>query len=903
MEVMGQQPDKIYGTIHFGNPHSESQGTRVLDNDSFAAGYHTFGCEWLPGKIIWYVDGVKFHEESNWYSTTEGQGTLSYPAPFDQPFYVILNLAIGGSWVGYPDELTTFGEQNAYEVDYVRVYQLDEYDENVTRPEQVFNPREPDAEGNYVLNGAFATDESLEDDDAWMFRTANGGDAFGVIADGKATVTTADAGSVDYSIQLMQAGLPFQKGATYEVSFDACASASRTMNVDIKAPDHGYKTYMSTLRPALTTELQTFTQVFKMTDDSDENGRLEFNLGAMGSTADVQITNVRVKKIADPNPDEKEEKVVLSNGNYIYNGSFQEGAAHLGYWAVSDQTAAGVTDLKDGRRLQATGNVVLFQDELAFTEGAAYALSFDAQAQNAGDTVKVVVGGREFVATLSTDNQTFSFKIPADTKFDNRDVSVEFNGTGTIWFDNIMLCEDSMIKNGSFSNGLTGYEVYVADDANASYVVDSLNEDNALDVTVNKTADADWKVQIKQNNVSLEKGKSYRLSFKAKSSLDRPIRVVLQGQENRGWAVYSSDNVVNLTSEYQTFTDEFTMTEENDPAAFLSICLGKVGDFESTDQHRVVLDDFQLEPVEAEVEVPKAANPLTTKTATKSVSAVKVSKQNVTATPLSVSNAQGAVSYAKKSGSDALSVNASTGTVTVKKGTKAGTYTAQIEVTAEGNDLYEAASVTVTVTVKVVKDANPMAVKAVARSTTAPAVRKKAVAVARPMTVSKAQGTVSYAKASGSAALTVNKKTGKVTVKKGTKAGTYTAKIKVTAAGNTLYASASKTVKVTVKVVKSANPMAVKAVKRTVKLSVVKSKTVTVAAPVSFTKKGQGKVTYVKVAKGSSSALTVNKSTGKVTVKKGTKKGTYTIKIKVSAAGNALYKAASKTVTCKVVVK
>ena len=67
--------------------------------------------------------------------------------------------------------------------------------------------------------------------------------------------------------------------------------------------------------------------------------------------------------------------------------------------------------------------------------------------------------------------------------------------------------------------------------------------------------------------------------------------------------------------------------------------------------------------------------------------------------------------------------------------------------------------------------------------------------------------------------------------------------------------------------------------------------------------KAQGKVTYAKVASGSSKYLTVNKTTGKVFVAKGTPKGTYKIKVKVTAAGNANYKALSKTVTVKVTVK
>ena len=135
MEVMGQETNKAYGTVHYGNPHAQSQGTYYTgENESdFSDDFHVFTCDWEPGKITWYVDGVKYYEENDWYSTTVGQGTLAYPAPFDQPFYIILNLAVGGSWVGNPNDETSF-ENNPYEIDYVRVYQKDSYNEDVKRP-------------------------------------------------------------------------------------------------------------------------------------------------------------------------------------------------------------------------------------------------------------------------------------------------------------------------------------------------------------------------------------------------------------------------------------------------------------------------------------------------------------------------------------------------------------------------------------------------------------------------------------------------------------------------------------------------------------------------------------------------------------------------------------------------
>ena len=616
MEVMGQDTNKLYGTIHYGNPHAESQGTYTIEDgkESFSDGFHTFTCDWEPGKITWYVDGKKYHEESNWHSTTEGQGTLTYPAPFDQPFYIILNLAVGGSWVGNPNEETSFVD-NPFVVDYVRVYQKDSYDENVTRPEVKFEPtNKPDQFGNYIKNSTFAEAEDLTDDTNWKFLTASDGAATAEIKDNSMVISTENAGTVDYSVQLVQANIPFEKGATYEVSFDAKASGNRKMNVDVKAPDRGYQSYMKTLVPELTTEMKHFSTQFVMKADSDVNGRLEFNMGNAGS-GDIVLKNVVVRKTAEPDPNAKEEKTILANGSCIYNGSFQEGKNHLGYWDITPEGAdIKVTGLSDGRRLVTEGkSVTISQSDLAFKEGTAYALSFDAYAQN-GATVVATVGGNTYKVNVEAGNEKKDYvvKIPATAKFTDKTVSLKIEGA--ISLDNVKMVEDAKIKNGSFNDSLSGYEVYVDSTAKATVVVDSLKENNALDVTVDDTGADDWRIQIKQNNVLLEKGKKYKLSYEAKSTIDRKIRVVMQGGEALGWPVYSehsddqdaNDGIVTLTSEYQKFTEEFIMTEETDAQAFLSICLGNVGG-QITDQHRIVIDNISL--VEAENPTPENPTP------------------------------------------------------------------------------------------------------------------------------------------------------------------------------------------------------------------------------------------------------------------------------------------------------
>ena len=141
---------------------------------------------------------------------------------------------------------------------------------------------------------------------------------------------------------------------------------------------------------------------------------------------------------------------------------------------------------------------------------------------------------------------------------------------------------------------------------------------------------------------------------------------------------------------------------------------------------------------------------------------------------------------------------------------------------------------------------------------------------------------------------TVNATSGKITIK-----GAGTAKITVTAKATDNYKAATKTI--TVKVNKAANPMTVKPKTATVKSAALSKKNQTLkVGKVLTVKKNKGTVTYTK--KSGNKNITIAKD-GKVTVKKGLKAGTYSIKVNVKAAGNANYKAATKTVTFKVVVK
>jgi len=634
MEVMGQETNKSYHTIHYGydasSGHKENQGTKVLKEGSYADEYHVFRVDWEPGSITWYVDDQQVYTTSSWYTGQDDSSRLTYPAPFDQNFYIILNLAVGGSWVGYPDQSVYEDMENqAYYVDYVRVYQksAEAYaDAESTVEDPPVTYREADESGNYVRNGDFAQDISLDgagdaDADNWKLHLEN--DAKGTtytVSEKAIRIQPAAEGSMNHSVQLKQENVPMYKGWEYELSFDASADEERTIIVDVEGPERNWIRYMADTTFNLTTEKKTYTHSFTMDEKTDANGSLEFNLGNQGSLAGVTISNVRLTHKSGEELPEDTTKEIRADGNYIYNGSFDQGDRRLGYWEYDREDAAqiSVTNTNNIRQLKVKVEVpdgadeahpvTISQSELAPLAAGRYELSFDAYMEEGGeaDALTVTAVGHDFTPELTTKSVNYAEKITLEENLEREDANVTFAFTkpGTYYLDNVRLVENAMIKNGSFDAGLVGFAPYVHSNISASYVVDNMNgNDNAFAITIEDTVAEDaansWYVQLNQDGVNLEKGKNYRISFRAKSSIARKISYALQQYEG-DWTNYSGTGAVNLTSEWQTFTNEFTMTSESDPATRFNITMGSVDGERITQKHVVYIDDIVLEEIESE---------------------------------------------------------------------------------------------------------------------------------------------------------------------------------------------------------------------------------------------------------------------------------------------------------------
>jgi beta-glucanase (GH16 family) len=118
MEYVGKDPDVILGTLH-GPGYSGALGFTRWNRQTYniADDFHVYAIEWDASQISWFYDGEKYHTV-----TREDVGDRAWP--FDQPFFIILNLAIGGTLGGLVNPNTVFPAQ--YLVDYVRVFQVNE---------------------------------------------------------------------------------------------------------------------------------------------------------------------------------------------------------------------------------------------------------------------------------------------------------------------------------------------------------------------------------------------------------------------------------------------------------------------------------------------------------------------------------------------------------------------------------------------------------------------------------------------------------------------------------------------------------------------------------------------------------------------------------------------------------
>lgn len=263
MEGWGSTPEKLCGTIHFGDTWPNNTyltGEYTFPDGDTTESWHVYAIEWERGEIRWYVDDVCYSTQKDWFSANH-----AYPAPFDQNFYLILNLAVGGHFDGvdgiYADPSVFADGERHFDIDYVRVYDS-----------STFTPTE---------TASLPLEAYIE-----------GADAALTNKDGETVISVQHAGELEYAVMGLIRGKQAAAGRTYTLSFDAFTDMPRS--IVVTAEDASYTRYLDQ-KITLTEAPQHFS--FEVSFPRDLTADIKFQLGNIENAAALGAHTVTLQNI------------------------------------------------------------------------------------------------------------------------------------------------------------------------------------------------------------------------------------------------------------------------------------------------------------------------------------------------------------------------------------------------------------------------------------------------------------------------------------------------------------------------------------------------------------------------------------------------------------------------------
>ena len=452
-EGWGSKPTKVGQTLHYGamwpgNLYTGHEATVASGSD--VSEWHTYTLEWRSNEIKWSIDGVVTSTQTKWWSsnvkTPDSDDDLNaWPAPFDKPFYLLINLAVGGNFDGNPNATTPDTAEMV--VDYIRWSSLpDEKRDPGPRPAMKYpwTPvnmvARPAVDGNLIYNPAFEWTSSnatvAQNPDAESIEGASnssfwnlfksGAQANAINEAGALKINITDPGSEAWNVQLQHNNIPITEGRKYRISFDARSSANRTLTYTVgAAQNRNFESYSGGDQTAeLTSTMQKFTRTFSMHAATNNAARVVFNLAKAGANS-VWIDNVVVEDIGAA--DAPAGPAV--GANLLKNGDFSSalepswvtwaspGTGSLNASVVAGSAKLVVTDVDPANNW----HVQLNQINLPLVKGRSYTLTFKGSATVA-KTVGVVIGenGGSYARYLdvtaaltpSTGSYTYTFTSP-----------------------------------------------------------------------------------------------------------------------------------------------------------------------------------------------------------------------------------------------------------------------------------------------------------------------------------------------------------------------------------------------------------------------------------------------------------------------------------------------------------
>ncbi len=611
LETTGTQTNQACSTLHWGVPNHVYKGSGYTALDSEISYFHTYAVDWEPGKMTFYYDGKEIYSSSNWSSAIPGASdSLGFDAPFDMPFYMILNLAVDSGQFGGSSNKAAFKDDINMYVDYVRVFQRNEgYADSVTKSAdssaavdwteyEGINQIAEITDATLDVTGGGHDDNAAKGSGKWYLSYQSDASATAsVVTDNNGTewakVDITKQGSQDYGVQLI-GHYDAKKGYVYRVTYDTYAEGGlvgKQVNCDSKEYA-GWSTY-GVQSFSLGAKPETRSFMFQQSEDFD-NCRIEFNIGGQG-TGTVYIGNVKVE-IVDPElmgaTDPSGAHGVLADGNMIFNGTFDQGNGHTAYWLPAAGTSISVpryttralqsSDVKvkdiasmtnyenipDGikyyeRRGEVSangGSPAIYQPGIKMTADK-YTLSFDlfsdtdsavkasVYTTNAvGETVSL---GREVTSAKASYNandgvRRYSLTFETTEDIANAAIVLTFAKGTSVQIDNVKMTGENQ-ASGADENPVDDSTTWTGDSGAGSSIEVTTGADGSKTMSGIASGGSWYSPQLGSSNFSIVAGRKYKLSLKYKMTGTNNGTFDYIVQENGGsWTV--AQDVVKVDS-------------------------------------------------------------------------------------------------------------------------------------------------------------------------------------------------------------------------------------------------------------------------------------------------------------------------------------------------------------------
>lgn len=613
LETTGTQTNQACSTLHWGVPSHVYKGSGYTALDSDIRYFHTYAVDWEPGRMTFYYDGKEIYSSSNWSSAISGASdSLGFDAPFDAPFYMILNLAVDSGQFGGSANKADFQDDINMYVDYIRCYQKTEgYADSVTRSVDgsVRDDWSDQAGVNQIADlsadnldtvGGGHDDNAAKDSGKWFLSYQSDAAATAeAVTDDKgqtwAKINVNGQGSQDYGVQLI-GHYNAKAGYVYRVSFDSYASGAlvgKQVNCDSKEyagwSTYGIQAFNLTDTPARN------SFIFAQSEDFD-NCRIEFNVGGQ-ATGSVYISNVKVE-IVDPaligTADPSGVHGVLADGNMIFNGTFDQGNNHVGYWTTQDNTKllvprytlsalrdsdvrvkdiASMTNyenIPDGikyyeRRCQISSEngsaPSIYQSGIKMTADT-YTISFDMYSdnetavkasirevvtdENGGQTLGKELGNAKASYSNAGNIKRYSLSITTDEDLDNGAVVLTFAKGSSVQIDNVTMRGANQVSVVD-ENPVNENTTFTGDSGAGSAIAIETDAANTHSMKGIASGSTWYSPQIGSNNFSVMAGLQYKLSMDCKitGNSNNTFKYIVQ-QNGGNWIVVQDVVQVNL---------------------------------------------------------------------------------------------------------------------------------------------------------------------------------------------------------------------------------------------------------------------------------------------------------------------------------------------------------------------